>query len=68
MSERGREGSLQVSNRKVMNSLSTKPMDNLWNNLWVICGATVDGHPASRMVDGSPVLMHSNRLTSALFY
>jgi hypothetical protein len=68
MSEPGQEGSLQVSNRKVINSLSTKSVGSLWDNLWVICGATVDCRRAYRMVESPPALMHTQHCVGALFY
>ena len=59
---------MQVSNRKVINSLSTKQMDNLRDNLWVICGATVDCRRAYRMVESPRALMHPQRCVGTLFY
>ena len=68
MSEPGQDGSLQVSNRKVMNSLSTKSVGSLWDNLWAICGATVDCRKAYRMVESPRALMHTQRCVGTLFY
>lgn len=44
------KGSLQVSNRRVMNNLSTEAVDELWDNLWVNCGAPVDCPERYRIV------------------
>jgi len=38
------KGSLQGRNMKVINNLSTNTVDDPWDNVWVICGATVDCH------------------------
>jgi hypothetical protein len=68
MSEPGQEGSLQVSNKKVINNLSTKSVGSLWDNLWVICGATVDCLGTYRMVESVSALMHAQHCVEALFY
>lgn len=68
MSGPGWEGSLQVSNKKVMNSLSTKSVDDRWDNLWAICGATVDCYPAYRMVERSGAFMRHDCRTRPAFY
>jgi hypothetical protein len=68
MSEPGQEGSLQVSNRKVINSLSTNTVDGSGDNLWAICGATVDCPGTYRIVKKAPVFMHAKRPAGSVFY
>jgi hypothetical protein len=68
MSEPGREGSLQVSNKKVINSLSTKTVDRSGDNLWAICGATVDCRGTYRIVKKASVFMPGKRSAGCVFY
>jgi hypothetical protein len=68
MSEPGQEGSLQVSNRKVINSLSTNTVDGSGDNLWAICGATVDCLEAYRIVKRAPVFMLAQHRSGCVFY
>ena len=62
------EGSLQVSNMKVMNNLSTESVDEFWDNLWVNCGASVDGSLSSRMVEPASLLMQELGSHAVAFY
>lgn len=68
MSGPGQEGSLQVSNRMVINSLSTKAVSNCRDNLWVICGAAVDCPGTYRMVNASAAFMPSGQVNRRPFY
>jgi len=51
-------GSLQVHNMKLINSLSTNAVGHGWDNLWAICGAPVDCHKPSRIVNKRLSFMH----------
>ena len=62
------EGSLQVSNMKVINNLSTESVDEFWDNLWVNCGAPVDGSMSSRMVERASLLMQECGSCRTVFY
>ncbi len=68
MSKPGQEGSLQVSNKKVINSLSTNTVDGQWDNLWVICGGPVDCPGTYRIVEEPCPLMHLQPAKRPLFY
>ena len=68
MSEPGQEGSLQVSNMKLMNNLSTEMVDESLDNLWAICGPPVDCLKTSRMVNTRRLLMPAGLSSNVLFY
>ncbi|WP_143694561.1 hypothetical protein [Variovorax sp. JS1663] len=59
---------MQVSNMELVNSLSTGPVDHFLNNLWAICGASVDGTRTSRIVEKPRQLMHLPLADAAVFY
>lgn len=59
---------MQVHNIKDTNRLSTGSVKQLLNNLWAICGAPVDCHLTSRMVEVSAFLMRRPAAESVLFY
>lgn len=68
MSEPGQERSLQVSNMKLTNSLSTDKVDEPLDNLWAICGPPVDCLETSRMVNTQRLLMPAGLSSKVPFY
>ena len=59
MTKASRKCSLQGRNMEVINNLSTSMVEDPEDNMWVICGATVDCHRTYRIVNNAPVLMCS---------
>jgi len=66
--ERALDGSLQASNIELIYMLSTAEVDHSLNNLWVICGAPVDGGLESRIVEEPLPLMRDPAPKKGLFY
>lgn len=68
MSEPGQDRSLQVSNRELINNLSTEMVDESLDNLWAICGPPVDCSQTSRMVNTGRLLMPTGLSSNVPFY
>lgn len=59
---------MRVNNKTLINKLSTGLVERLLNNLWAICGASVDCHRTSRIVKETARLMRRLAAKRPLFY
>lgn len=59
---------MRVNNKQLINNLSTGLVEHSLNNLWAICGASVDCHLTSRMVEETVPLMRRLAAERPLFY
>jgi len=53
---------------ELINSLSTNAVEYQWDNLWAICGAPVDCHKTSRIVNKHVWLMRRTCQRALVFY
>jgi hypothetical protein len=66
--EKGKEVMLQTGNKNNIHSLFTILVGSVLDNLWAICGSTVDYASSSRMVDSERIDMLKSAGLTPRFY